>query len=343
MMQAPSSHDINARIDSLCKPPGSLGELESIARKLCAIQGTLSPSVSPRRVVVFAADHGVTSEGVTAWPSEVTGLVTRVMQSGRTASGVFAEHLHCEYEVVDVGLRARLPASRIPGSAVQFIDAAGRRGTGNLRFAAAMTGEEFDHAWAVGSARADAANDDGCRLVIGGEMGIGNTTAASCLASLLAGVDVQDAVGRGAGLNDIGLAKKVRVVEDAIARVRALEPLDAQQIGCEVGGLEIVALSGFYARAAALGLVIILDGYIATSAALLADAIHPQTKLNMIAGHRSAEPGHQAALQQLWLSPVLDLGCRLGEGTGALAALPLVDLAAAMINGMATLAELESP
>lgn len=323
------------RIDQLCKPPGSLGKLEIVAADLCRIQNTLSPTCSPRRLVVFAADHGVTCEGVSAWPSEVTGQVVRVMTSGRTASGVFAKQLHCQYEVVDIGLLQPM----VPGDPDNgFIDAAARRGTANLRVEAAMNETDFDHAWAVGVSRADAAADAGAKLVIGGEMGIGNTTSAACLVCKFTGIDASDAVGPGAGLDASALDNKTQVVRDAVRRIKSTD--DPKRIGWELGGLEIVALAGFYVRSSQRGMTVLLDGYIATAAALLASALEPSATSMMLAGHRSTEPGHQAALNHLRLSPILDLGMRLGEGSGALAALPLLDLAAAMIHDMATLDEL---
>lgn len=330
---------IAERLNQHCKPPGSLGVLEWIAARLCQIQKTLHPATSPRHVTIFAADHGVTCEGVSAWPSEVTGAVAEVMGRARTASGVFARALHCSYEVVDVGLLK--PCSST------VLDAAGRRSTGSLLQHSAMTPAEFDHVWRVGVERSTIACDAGSLILIGGEMGIGNTTSASCLIGLLCGAECEAIVGRGAGIDDAGLARKREVVENAMRRVRsrlnmsALSTSLAKQIACDVGGFEIVALAGFYSESAARGRTILIDGQIATSAAVLAEAMLPGTRDCMIAGHRSTEPGHMVALEKLQLSPILDLQMRLGEGSGALAALPLLDLAAAMMNGMASLSELD--
>lgn len=330
---------VQNKLDSLCKPPGSLGSLESVAAKLCSIQNTLTPATRPRHVTVFAADHGVVCEGVTAWPSEVTAAVVTVMQQERTASGVFARSLGCGYEVVDVGLLKPLDG---PGSSV--IDVARRRSTGNLLREPAMSQTDFEHAWNVGVECAARACAAGRVLLIGGEMGIGNTTAASCLIGLLTDdANPKRLVGRGAGIGDAMLSRKQQVVSEAIDRVRALGTVTSQDIACEVGGLEIVALAGFYVEGARLGATLLIDGLIATSAALLAESLHPSVRNSMIAGHCSTEPGHTAALQQLNLDPILDLNMRLGEATGALAALPLLDLAAAMMNDMATLSELELP
>ncbi|QEG38205.1 nicotinate-nucleotide--dimethylbenzimidazole phosphoribosyltransferase [Roseimaritima ulvae] len=326
---------VQARLDNLCKPPGSLGQLEAVAQRLCLIQQTLAPQTRPRQVTVFAADHGVTAEGVTAWPSAVTAAVVRVMQTGRTASGVFAQSLGCDYEVVDVGLLRPLPPC-----GDTYIDAAERRGSGNLLHEAALDVADFDHAWQVGVQRAAMACEAGKRLLIGGEMGIGNTTSASCLIGLFCKCDRNLLVGRGAGIDDEQLERKRAVVDAAIRRTETLKLSDAKRIACQVGGLEIVALAGFFAEGAKRGATVLVDGLIATSAALVADAIVPETSKSMIAGHRSTEPGHVVALAKLGLTPVLDLQMRLGEATGALAALPMLDLAAAMIRDMGTLDEL---
>lgn len=339
-MKSEFDEQLEERLDRLCKPPGSLGDLELLARRLCATQRTLSPATKPRRTVIFAADHGVTCEGVSAWPSEVTASVVQMMQRSRTASGVFARALQSEYEVVDVGLIRPIDKGPMNG---RLIHASQRAGTGNLLHQAAMSTTDFDHSWDVGRSRAASANQDGCRLVIGGEMGVGNTTSASCLIGLFTEIDSDRIVGRGAGIDDTGLARKREVVRSAIKRVKTLGKVDAKRMGCEVGGLEIVALAGFYAHAAELGLTIVLDGFIATAAAILAEAIRPTTCDQMIAGHRSSEPGHVMALSHLGLTPLLDLNLRLGEASGALVALPLIDLAAAMINQMATLDDLIFP
>lgn len=341
-MNLPLETLIDDRLNRLCKPPGSLGALESLARQLCLCQQTSAPETTPRRTVIFAADHGVVCEGVTAWPSDVTAMVVDLMVQQRTASGVFAKQLNCDYQVVDAGL-LRSPCRVGDTDGDSFIDGVHRRCTANLLRGPAMSADEFDQLWSVGGSRAEIARADGCRLVIGGEMGIGNTTSASCLIGLITGAAPEHIVGRGAGIDDAGLMRKREVVEAAISRVRALGNIDTKRIACEVGGLEIVALAGFYATAAKIGLTILLDGLISTSAALIAEALFPGSRKQMIAAHRSSEPGHMAALEHLELAPLLDLSFRLGEATGALAALPLLDLAAAMINQMATLDELKQP
>ncbi len=328
---------IAQKLNGLCKPPGSLGDIETVATLLCRIQGTLCPVTKPRHVTIFAADHGVTCEGVTAWPSEVTGAVVKVMQSGRTASGVFARSLDCGYEAIDVGL---LTPADTASSSLPF--ASSRRGTGNILREPAMSIKEFEHAWSVGAECARRACDAGNVLLVGGEMGIGNTTVASCLIGLLTDAKPESLVGRGAGVGDEGLARKQNVVRLSIERVRALNLASPKEIAAQAGGLEIVALAGFYFEGAIRGATLLIDGLIATSAALVAFAIDPMVASKMIAGHRSTEPGHMVALERLGLTPVLDLKMRLGEGTGAIAALPILDLAASMMNNMATIDELSS-
>jgi len=324
------------RLANLCKPIGSLGDLEQVAARLCEIQKSLLPVTRPRHITVFAADHGVTCEGVTAWPSSVTGAVVDVMQRGRSASGVFARELKCSYEVVDVGLIAAIGEA---DSAV--INAAKRRGAGNILRIPAMSDAEYEHVWSAGATRARLACEAGNVLLIGGEMGIGNTTSASCLIGLFTGSEVDTIVGYGAGIDENALIRKRQVVKSTIERVRAIGATSAKELACQAGGLEIVALAGFYTEGARLGATLLIDGLIATAAALIAVRIDPSVRDRMIAGHRSTEPGHLAALEQLALFPVLDLKMRLGEGSGALAALPILDLAAAMVREMATLDELK--
>lgn len=324
------THDEIARhLDALTKPPGSLGRLEELAARLCFVQQTLAPKTRPRRLILFAADHGVVAEGVSAWPSEVTGLMIRNILSGGAASSALARATDTELLLVDVGAVSD-PLPEQPG----YVIAKVRSGTRNLAREPALTVAEFDRAWDVGAAQARNAAADGVRVVAAGEMGIGNTTAAACLAVLLAGVPVERAVGRGAGADDATLARKRAVVELA-TRAQAA-PVEKGAIAA-VSGLEIAAIAGFFATASAAGLTVVLDGFIATAAALVAEKLAPGTRANLIAAHRSAEPGHEPMLAALELAPLLDnWQMRLGEGTGALLAMPLLDAAAAMVRDMAT-------
>jgi nicotinate-nucleotide--dimethylbenzimidazole phosphoribosyltransferase len=323
-------------LDALAKPRRSLGTLEALAVRLAMIQQRLDPATRPRRIVLFTGDHGVVADGVSAWPSEVTGLMVGTILAGRATSSVFAAAHRCDLRLVDVGGLAPLPEA----APAFFRDGRIAAGTKSLAHGSAMTVAEFDAAWAVGAEEADHAVADGYRLLIAGEMGIGNTTPAACLTALLTGSSPAEATGPGAGAGEAVVAIKARIVATATARAAAQLADDPRAAIAEVCGYEIAAMAGFFARGAALGATLLLDGYVATSAALVAERLAPGTARGMIAGHRSAEPGHAAALDALGLEPLLDWGMRLGEGTGALVALPLVDAAAALLTGVARLDEL---
>lgn len=324
--------DVQQHLDSLTKPPGSLGRLERLAARLCLIQQSLRPVTRPRRLVLFAADNGVVAEGVTVWPAEVTGLMVQNILAGGAASSVLARSTNTELILVDVGTQSP-PLLPQPG----YVNAKVRSGSRNLAREPAMTVAEFDQAWEVGADQARRAAEDGMRIVAAGEMGIGNSTPAACLTMLLADVPVAHAVGRGAGADDETLARKRAVVELAVERIRSRDLRSAIAAVC---GLEIAALAGFYAASAKAGLPIVLDGFIASSAALVAQQLSPGTQTALIAAHRSAEPGHAALLAKLKLSPYLDgWEMRLGEGSGALLLMPLLDAAAAVVGDMATFAQ----
>ena len=338
-----------AHLDALAKPRGSLGALEAVAARLAATQGTLKPQTRPRRIVLFAADHGCVAAGVTAWPSAVTGLMVATIAAGKAASSVLARNTGTDLRLVDVGT---LGPKLAPAPAF-YRYAPVRAGTGNLAREAAMTTANFDAAWALGADEAAHAVADGCKVVAAGEMGIGNTTPSACLAMLLADVALEEAVGPGAGSDDKVMATKREVVAAAVTRARAQLAVDAKAAIASVAGLELVAMAGFYAASAAAGLTVVLDGYVSGAAALIASTIErgqtPVTKgsdpitARMIAGHCSAEPGHRHVLAKLGLAPVLDWSMRLGEGTGALLAMPMLDAAAALLTDMATLAEVLGP
>jgi nicotinate-nucleotide--dimethylbenzimidazole phosphoribosyltransferase len=320
-------------LDALAKPRRSLGRLEALAVRLARIQQRLDPETRPRRIVLFAGDHGVVADGVSAWPSEVTGLMVGTILAGRATSSALAAAHGCTLRLVDVGGMAPLPEH--PPSF--FRDGRVEAGTASLARGPAMSVAQFEAAWAVGAEEADRAIAEGDRLLIAGEMGIGNTTPAACLTTLLAGARAETATGPGAGAGDAVVAAKARIVAQASARAAASLATDPAAAIAEVCGYEIAAIAGFFARGAALGATLLLDGYVATAAALVAERLAPGTAAAMIAGHRSAEPGHGAALAALGLEPLLDWGMRLGEGTGALVALPLVDAAAALLTGVARL------
>lgn len=335
-----TTETIRLHIDSLCKPPGSLGELERLACEICRIQNTLAPASRPRRLVVFAADHGVAAKRVTAWPSEVTSMVVGVMANRKSASGVMSRACDTDYRVIDVGCLnpPAIEKDFSQGSRSVFWSHPVAAGTQDLSSGPAMSRTQFHAAWRVGTAQADAAADEQFAVVAAGEMGIGNTTSASCLVTLLTGLSPEQSVGRGAGVSDEGLAIKRAIVTQATQRAMPwVEKQDWKGAACEVGGFEIIAMSAFFVRAAQRRLVIVLDGFIATAAALLAERLYPGTARSMIASHLSSEPGHVKALESLGLSPFLNWNLRLGEGTGALMLMPLLDTAVAMVTQMATL------
>lgn len=322
-----------AQLDALAKPRRSLGRLEALAVRLAVTQGRLDPRTRPRRIVLFAGDHGCVADGVSAWPAAVTGMMVATILDGRATSSALAAANDCPLRLVDVGVAGPHVADP-PGF---FRDARVGDGTASLAHGPAMDRAAFEAAWRVGEDEADRAVDDGAALLVAGEMGIGNTTPAACLTMLTTGIDAATAVGRGAGADDATLAIKARVVADAVDRARVLPAGDPVTAIAAVAGYEIAAMAGFYARGAARGATLLLDGYVATAAALAAERLVPGTARAMIAGHRSAEPGHAAALAQLGLEPVLEWEMRLGEGSGALVALPLLDAAAALLTGVARL------
>jgi nicotinate-nucleotide--dimethylbenzimidazole phosphoribosyltransferase len=323
---------VQSHLDSLAKPAGSLGRLETLAAELAIAQDTLTPLTRPRRLVLFAGDHGVVAQGVTPWPQAVTTAMVATILSGRASSTALAAAHSVDVRVVDAGM-AQSPAGPFPP---HFRSAPIASGTADLATGPAMDIPQFDAAWALGADEARAAVSAGYRLLIAGEMGIGNTTASACLTHALTGVDADTATGGGAGADAAMRLHKRAIVEQAVARLGGARGKAAL---AAIAGFEIVAIAGFYAAGAAAGAVLLLDGYVTTAAALIAEALAPGTARAMIAGHRSAEPGHCAALAHLNLTPILDWQMRLGEGTGALTALPLLDSAAALLCDVATLEE----
>ncbi|WP_051968101.1 nicotinate-nucleotide--dimethylbenzimidazole phosphoribosyltransferase [Brevibacillus thermoruber] len=316
------------RVDQLTKPLGSLGRLEELAVRLAAMTGSALPSVTPPGVLVFAADHGVTAEGVSAYPQEVTAQMVANFAAGGAAINVFSRQIGALLHVVDVGVAADVEA---PGVWRKKI----RPGTGNLLREEAMTPEEAERAVQVGLECAGAIVDEGAKLLIIGEMGIGNTTASSALLAALTGTEPDELVGRGTGVGDAAWERKKAVVKQALARHRP-DPARPLEALAKVGGLEIGAMAGAVLGAAARRIPVLVDGFISTVAALLAVRLCPGAADYLIAGHRSQEPGHLHALRALGKEPLIDLGLRLGEGSGAAVAFPIVEAATRMIREMAT-------
>ena len=326
-------HNVWDHLDALAKPQRSLGRLEEIAVRLATSQQQLAPKTRPRMIALFAGDHGCVADGVSAWPSDVTRALVGAVLEDKATSNALAAATGCALRLIDVGVAG----PHIVSPAAFFRDARIADGTRSMANGPAMQPEHFHAAWRVGCEEADRAIDGGAVVLIAGEMGIGNTTPAAAITALLADVPPGDAVGRGAGGDDTLLGIKRRVVNDALQHARPLLADDPVAAIAAVAGYEIAAMAGFYAQGARAGATLLLDGYVTTAAALIAERIAPGSASAMIASHQSAEPGHAAALAALRLTPILEWGMRLGEGSGALTALPLLDAATALLTGVARL------
>ncbi len=320
------------RLDALTKPPGSLGQLETLAVTLAGITGQPRPRLARKAVLVFAADHGVASEGVSAYPAVVTGQMVRAFLAGHAAINVLAGRVGARVVVVDVGVAADLPPHP------NLVRCRVAPGTASFTRGPAMTRAQALAAVEAGMAVLEWEVERGLDLVGIGEMGIGNTTAASALAAALTGLPVAAVTGRGTGVDDAGLQRKLAAIERALA-ANPVDPADPLGALAALGGLEIAGLVGVLLAAAARRLPVLLDGFITGAAALVAVGLCPAVRHYLIASHCSAEVGHPRVLERLGLRPLLALDLRLGEGTGAALAMPLVDAALAILDEMATFEE----
>jgi nicotinate-nucleotide--dimethylbenzimidazole phosphoribosyltransferase len=317
------------RLNSLTKPLGSLGRLEEIAARIVAIREDLRPDCSNKVVFTIAGDHGVTEEGVSAYPKAVTRQMISNFLSGGAAINVLCRHFGIDVAIVDVG---------VDGDTDQFPDLVKKkvaRGTRNMARGPAMSALEMHRALQVGIELARDAADRGRSLIGTGEMGIGNTTAASAIAAVITGLPVAQVTGPGAGLDDAGIRHKVEIIDRAIA-VNHPDASDPLQVLQTVGGLEIAGLTGLILGAAARRIPVVIDGFISTAAAAIAFALEPHVRDFLFAAHRSAEPGHEALLKFIGQTPLLDLNMRLGEGTGAALCMGLIEGATKLLNEMAT-------
>lgn len=320
-----------AHQQQLTKPPGSLGALEAIAVRLACLQHTSRPAVDQVWISVFAADHGVAEEGVSAFPQAVTGEMVRNFATGGAAISVLARNLGAKLEVVNLG------TVNDPGDISGVRRAIIAPSTANFCHAPAMTEAQLEAALAIGAESVHAAKASGAQLFIGGEMGIANTTSAAALASALLDEPPSVLAGAGTGLNAAGIQHKVTVLERALAHhVSAKGALE--QLRC-LGGFEIAALAGAYIAAAQIGMPVLVDGFITTAAALVAVAIQPDVRPWLLFAHRSKEHGHARLLRALEADALVDLGLRLGEASGAATVVPVLRLACALHNGMATFAQ----
>ncbi|SCL38981.1 nicotinate-nucleotide-dimethylbenzimidazole phosphoribosyltransferase [Micromonospora rhizosphaerae] len=357
-----AARDLQGR---LTKPAGSLGALEPLSVRLAGLAGSCPPPLpEPAAVAIFAGDHGVHAQGVTPWPQEVTAQMIGNFLAGGAVVNAFARQAGASVTVVDVGVATPLPVdpsdagsaadggapagdggalagdggAPVPGGApagLRLVAANVRAGTRDMTVTAALTRDEARAAVETGIRVAGELIDAGAGILLTGDMGIGNTTPAAALIAAFAGVDPAEATGRGTGVDDETYRRKLGVVRAALDR-HAPDPADPLGVLAAVGGLEHAALAGLILGAAARRVPVLLDGVIAVSAALAAAAFAPDAVGAMVAGHRSAEPGATAALRHLGLDPLIDLGLRLGEGTGALLALPVVTGAVRVLHEVAT-------
>jgi nicotinate-nucleotide--dimethylbenzimidazole phosphoribosyltransferase len=323
------------RQNSLTKPSGSLGMLEEISCRIVAIQRTLSPRVNRKRIVVFAADHGITQEGVSPYPAEVTAQMVANFLRGGAAINAIARVARAEVVVVDIGVKSPIPAVAGADEFIQLIRKPVRAGTRNFMKEPALTEQETLAAIMVGYEAAEESKRMGVNLIGLGEMGIGNTTAAAAITAALTGLASARVTGRGTGADDDILARKRSVVDKAL-RLHAPSQADPFSVLRVFGGLEVAGLVGVCLGAAAARIPIVIDGFIATAAAALAVRMCPASAGYMFAGHLSAEPGHFVLLKMIELHPILDLGMRLGEGTGAALAMNIIEAAIRTFLDMAT-------
>lgn len=316
-------------LDNKTKPPGSLGRLEEFARRVVAINGSPEPDMSRKVVFTFAGDHGITEEGVSLYPREVTTQMVFNFLAGGAGVNVLARHVGAEVRVVDVGVDYDFEKT------AGMIHRKVARGTRNFAKGPAMSRAEAMAALQVGIDLADQCKIEGVGLVGTGEMGIGNTSPSSAIIAAISGIAVRDLTHRGTGINDAALEQKIRVIERGLAlnKPDAADPLD---VLTKVGGLEIAAIAGLVLGCAANSIPIVIDGFISTAGALIASELHPHVSDYIFAAHQSVEIGHRVMLERIGARPILDLDFRLGEGTGAALAMGLIEAGVKMLKEMAT-------
>lgn len=326
------SEAAQARLDDLTKPPGSLGRLEEVARRLATFQGTTRPVIRGKRIYTMAGDHGVTEEGVSAFPREVTPQMVLNFLNGGAAINVLARHVGAEVVVVDVGVDHDFQG--VPG----LVHAKVGRGTRNLARGPAMNRDEALRALAVGVELGRRAAEEGVNLVGIGEMGIGNTTPASALLAAFSGLPAEEVVGRGTGVGEEGIRRKAEAVRLGIENNRP-DRADPLGVLAALGGYEIAGMAGVCIGAAAAGIPVVVDGFISTSAALVAVKLAAKVADYLFVSHLSQEKAHKLMLQELGQKALLDLDMRLGEGTGAALAMGIIEASAKILSEMATFAD----
>ena len=320
------------RQQQLTKPPGSLGRLEDLSIQLAGIFRTERPTIRGKAVVVAAADHGVVTQGVTGYPQEVTAQMVQNFLASGAAINIMARKAGVGLVIVDAGVAAPLPEH--PDLRV----VAAGRGTADMTQGPAMSRSQAERCVSAGVALALEATENGADIIGAGEMGIGNTTASSAITAVLTGSPPSETTGRGTGRNEEEMEHKIAVVERAL-EVNHPNPSDGLDVLAKVGGFEIGVLAGVVLGGALTRRVVVLDGFVSTAAGLIAHSLCPHVSGYIVASHLSVEPGHRIALECMGLHPLLDLGMRLGEGTGAVLAMGLIEAAAACLSEMATFAE----
>ena len=321
-------NNAQAAIDIKTKPPGSLGRIEQLARQICGVQETLNPIVDPARLLLFAADHGLVAEGVSAWPSEVTTQMVANFLGGGAAANVFARSNNVEISIIDAGIIGELEDHP------DLIRSNIKKGTANCMHNDAMSADELGAALDFGASLAKKCIAGGTRAIALGEMGIGNTSSATLLAHSIHQIAIDQLTGPGAGLDEPGVRQKIQTLGKVATRkpgkLSSMEALQAY------GGLEIAMMAGAIIGTASAGAIVLVDGFIASAAAMCALAARPDATPYTVFAHRSKEPGHGLMMEAIGATPLIDLDLRLGEGTGALLAFPLLRSACAMVNDMAT-------
>jgi nicotinate-nucleotide--dimethylbenzimidazole phosphoribosyltransferase len=325
------------RTGRLVMPPRALGRLHDISERLCAIQQTTNPLITSKAVVVMAGDHGIAAEGISAYPQEVTGEMIKTFINGGAGINVIARHVGATIRVVDMGVVATLDPEHMQAGDRLLIRKIAK-GTSSFVKGPAMTRDEAETAIATGFQIAADLFDSGAQLLGTGDMGIGNTTPSAAIGAVITGCPLDEMVGRGTGVDDRGFKRKKLVIQKAI-EINQPDPNDGVDILSKIGGFEIGGIAGCILAGAYYKRPIVIDGFISTAGALIASVLSPLSIEYVFAGHRSEEPGHRHMLDYLKLSPILDLGMRLGEGTGAALAMNIMEGAIRIFKEMHTFEE----
>ncbi len=318
----------------LCIPPRALGRLHSIAEQLCGIQKTMTPDIRHKAVLVMAGDHGVVAEGISAFPQEITGAMIQVFLAGGAGINAICHQVGADVWVVDMGIIPDLDPNSIPGGEHLKIEKIAK-GTQNLAKGPAMTHENAEKAVMAGFRQAARLFENGVQVLGTGDMGIGNTTPSAAIGAVLTGIDVEDMVGPGTGIQTDGIQRKIKAIQDGIA-INKPNAQDGLDVLAKLGGFEIAGIAGCILAGAYYQKPVVIDGLISTAGALIAHRLRPTVRDYLFAGHCSEEPGHRHMLNSMELKPILDLGMRLGEGTGGALAMNVLDGAVSICTRVMT-------